>query len=294
MSQPRPARRTRNAGSAPADTAGRPPRVIAVASGKGGVGKTTVSINLALALCKAGQRTLLLDADLALANVDVMLGLRPRASLADVLAGDCRISDVVLEGPRGLQVIPTASGHPGMSALTPQQQAALVHVLSELEDTPDVVVVDTAAGIAESVLTFCQAAHEVVVVVCDEPASITDAYALVKVLNQRRGIKRVQVLANQVPDAEAGRQLFERLEAACARYLDVSLSWLGAIPRDEWLRLAVSRQQAVVDAFPSAPSAVAFDEVARRIGLWQPPRAPRGHIEFFLEQLVRHTRSTAA
>ena len=255
------------------------PRVIAVASGKGGVGKTSVSINLAAALVNAGQRTLLLDTDLGLANVDVMLGLSPRFTLADVFAGRCELRDTVLEGPNGLMIVPAASGKRHMTELTPQQHVGLVHAFSELDMPIDTMVVDNAAGIADGVLTFCQAAQDVVVVVCDEPASVTDAYALIKVLSRERGVTRVQVLANQVQHAVEGRQLFEKLERVTSRFLDVTLSYLGAIPRDEWLRRAIQRQESVVDAFPSAPAALAFRDVfasenARdvspsiRIGTW--------------------------
>ena len=276
------------------------PRVIAVASGKGGVGKTSVSINLAAALVNAGQRTLLLDTDLGLANVDVMLGLSPRFTLADVIAGRCELRDTVLEGPNGLMIVPAASGKRHMTELTPQQHVGLVHAFSELDIPIDTMVVDNAAGIADGVLTFCQAAQDVVVVVCDEPASVTDAYALIKVLSRERGVARVQVLANQVQHPVEGKQLFEKLERVTSRFLDVTLGYLGAIPRDEWLRRAIQRQESVVDAFPSSPSALAFRDIARRSRQWQSPAAPRGHVEFFLERLIGQsqadstTRSAAA
>ena len=270
------------------------PRVIAVASGKGGVGKTSVSVNLALSLVNAGQRTLLLDTDLGLANVDVMLGLSPRFTLADVIAGRCELADTVIEGPGGLWVVPAASGKRHMAELTPQEHVGLVHAFSQLDLPIDTMVVDTAAGIADGVLTFCQAAQDVIVVVCDEPASVTDAYALIKVLSSERNVNRVQVLANQVMHPAEGRQLFDKLERVTARFLDVTMSYLGAIPRDEWLRRAVQRQEAVVEAFPSAPSALAFREIARRAAQWQAPAGSRGGVEFFLERLVAAPARSAA
>ena len=262
------------------------PRVIAVTSGKGGVGKTSVAVNLAAALVNAGQRTLLLDTDLGLANVDVMLGLSPRFTLADVFAGRCALRDTVLDGPNGLLVVPAASGKRHMTELTAQQHVGLVHAFSELDLAIDTMVVDTAAGIADGVLTFCQAAQDVVVVVCDEPASVTDAYALIKLLSRERGVSRVQVLANQAQHAAEGRQLFDKLERVSTRFLDVTLNYLGAIPRDEWLRRAIQRQETVVDAFPSSPAAMAFRDMARRSRQWQSPQGPRGHVEFFLERLI--------
>jgi flagellar biosynthesis protein FlhG len=271
-----------------------PVRVIAVASGKGGVGKTSVSVNLGLALQNAGQRTLLLDTDLGLANVDVMLGLSPRFTLADVFAGRCELKDTLLEGPRGMWIVPAASGKRHMTELLPQQHVGLVHAFSQLDVPIDTMVVDNAAGIADGVLTFCQAAQDVVVVVCDEPASVTDAYALIKVLSRDRGVSRIQILANQVQHAAEGRLLFDKLQRVTGKFLDVTLNYLGAVPRDEWLRRAVQRQEAVVDAFPSAPASAAFRDIARRAGQWQSPPGPRGHVEFFMERLIAQPARSAA
>lgn len=161
-------------------------RTIAVTGGKGGVGKTNISANLAVALADMGKRTLLLDADLGLANLDVVLGLSPKYTLADLIAGRCTLDEVIIEGPGGVLVVPAASGRRHMAELAPAQHIGLVNVFSELERDLDVMVIDTAAGITDSVLTFCQAAQDTVVVVCDEPASITDAYALIKVLARTR------------------------------------------------------------------------------------------------------------
>ncbi len=271
-----------------------PVRVIAVASGKGGVGKTSVSVNLALSLVNAGQRTLLLDTDLGLANVDVMLGLSPKFTLADVFAGRCELRDTLLEGPGGLWVVPAASGKRHMTELLPQEHIGLVHAFSQLDLPIDAMVIDNAAGIADGVLTFCQAAQDVIVVVCDEPASVTDAYALIKVLNRERGVTRIQVLANQVQNPAEGRQLFAKLERVASRFLDVTLNYLGAIPRDEWLRRAIQRQEAVTEAFPSSPSAIAFRDIARRAREWQSPVGPRGHVEFYMERLINQPRSAVA
>lgn len=165
-----------------------PVRVVAVTGGKGGVGKTNVSVNLAVSLAEMGKRTLLMDADLGLANVDVLLGLSPKFTLADLIAGRCGLEDVLLEGPEGVLVVPASSGFRHMAELTPAEHVGLVNVFSELQRALDFMVVDTAAGISDSVLTFCQAAQDTVVVVCDEPASITDAYALIKVLARERGL----------------------------------------------------------------------------------------------------------
>ncbi len=263
-----------------------PVQVIAVSSGKGGVGKTNVSVNLSVALADLGKRTLLLDADLGLANVDVMLGLSPRYTLWDVIEGRCRIQDTVIDGPRGLKVVPAASGKQRMAELSDAQHVGLVNAFSELDQQLDVMVVDTAAGISDSVLTFTEAAQEIIVVVCNEPASITDAYALIKVLSRERGVRRVQVLSNMTRSIPEGREPYDKLAKVSERFLDVTLNFLGAIPHDDWLRRAVQRQQAVVEAFPAAPSSLAFQQIARQIEQWRTPDGPRGHVEFFVERLV--------
>ncbi len=164
-----------------------PVQVIAVTGGKGGVGKTNVSVNLSLALAELGRRVMLLDADLGLANVDVLLGLTPKHTLADVIEGRCELRDVLLQGPGGIRIVPAASGTQSMVHLSPAQHAGLIQAFSDIGDNLDVLVIDTAAGIGESVVSFVRAAQEVLLVVCDEPTSITDAYALIKLLNRDCG-----------------------------------------------------------------------------------------------------------
>ncbi|WDS36824.1 P-loop NTPase [Pseudoxanthomonas sp.] len=264
-----------------------PVRTIAVTGGKGGVGKTNLSVNLSMALADMGKRTLLLDADLALANVDVLLGLTPKFTLTDLVAGRCTLEDVLIDMPNGLMVVPAASGRRHMAELPPAQHVGLINVFSELERPLDVMVIDTAAGITDSVLTFCQAAQDAVVVVCDEPASLTDAYALIKVLSRERGVDRVQIVANMVREPNEGRLLYDKLSRVCEKFLgDVSLNYLGCVPQDDWLRLAVQRQQPVVKAYPASPSAQAISEIARRTSRWQAPTAPRGNVEFFVERML--------
>lgn len=271
----------------------KPVRVVAVTGGKGGVGKTTISVNLAVALADSGRRTLLLDADLGLANVDVLLGLTPSHTLADVVDGRCDVEDTIIEGPRGLAIVPAASGRRRMADLGPAEHVGLVRAFSELKRDLDVMVVDTAAGLSDSVMTFAQAAQEVVVVVCNEPASITDAYALIKLLSHERGVRRVQVLPNMVRSPAEGRELFNKLVRVTDRFLDVTVSLLSAIPYDDWLRRAIQRQQAVVEAYPSSASAQALHAIARRVEQWSAPSGPRGNVEFFVERLVNSPGAVA-
>ena len=165
-------------------------QVIAVTGGKGGVGKTTVAVNLSLALAELGRRVVLLDGDLSLANIDVLLGLAPQYTLADLIDGHCELSDVLVPGPGGVRIVPAASGIPSMARLSPAQHAGLIQAFSEIGDSLDVLVIDTAAGIGDSVVSFVRAAQEVLLVVSDEPTSITDAYALIKLLNRDYGMNR--------------------------------------------------------------------------------------------------------
>ena len=266
----------------------RPVKVIAVTGGKGGVGKSSVSVNLATMLAQQGKNTMLMDADLGLANVDVMLGLNARVNLSHVVSGECALEEIIVDGPAGLKVIPSASGKNNMLNLSTVQHGGLIRAFSELVQDVDVLLIDTAAGIAENVVTYTRAAHEVIVVVCDEPASLTDAYALIKVLHRDHGVSRFQVLANMTNSAYEGTRLFEKLSRVAQKFLDVTLSYIGAIPHDEYLRKAVQRQQAVVEAFPRSRSAVAFRKLAKKAEGWPLPMGASGQLEFFIERLVGH------
>ena len=264
-----------------------PVRVIAVTSGKGGVGKTNVSINLAVSMAEMGKRVMVMDADLGLANTDVLLGLHPQYNLSHVLAGERTLEEVIVVGPAGIKVIPASSGTQHMAELTPAEHMGIVQAFSELNDDLDVLIVDTAAGISDSVIRFCCAAQEVVVVVCNEPASITDAYALIKLLNKSYGVYQFRVLANMASTAQEGRELFLNLSKVTERFLDVTLDFYGMVPFDESLRKAVRKQKAVCEAFPRSRAAVAFKNLAQKADKWPMPRSAGGHLEFFVERLIQ-------
>ena len=263
-----------------------PVQVIAVSGGKGGVGKTSVSINLAAALAAQGKRVLVFDGDLGLANVDVLLGLTPQHTLEHVLDGRCTLEEAVVETPAGFSVIPAASGVARMASLSTAEHLGLVQAFSHLTSGIDVLIVDTAAGIADSVRQFCQAAQHVLVVVRDEPASLTDAYALIKVLHRTHGVRRFQILASMSSEPGAGEQLFRKLERVTSRFLDAVLEYAGEIPDDPLVRAAIRAQRCVVQAYPSAPAARAFGNLARRALRWSTAEGPRGNVEFFLERLL--------
>lgn len=264
----------------------RPVRVIAVTGGKGGVGKTNVSVNLATAMAAEGKQVLLLDADLGLANVDVLLGLNPKYNLAHVIAGQRALEEILVDGPAGVKIVPAASGIKDMAHLSPAEHAGLIRAFSELSQEVDVLVIDTAAGISDSVTSFTRAAQEVIVVVCDEPASITDAYALIKVLNRDFGVIRFHVLANMAHSVQEGRDVFVKLVKAADRFLDVTLDYIGAVPYDEYLRKAVQKQKAVVECYPRSKAATAFKNLAQKADKWPVPAVAGGHLEFFVERLI--------
>ena len=263
-----------------------PVQVVAVCSGKGGVGKTNVAANMAIALGARRRNVCLLDADVSLANVDVLLGLQPRFNLSHVIRGEVDLNETVLDGPGGIQIIPASSGSFHMTDLPDTAQAGIIQAFSELRRQPDVLVVDTAAGIASGVARFVQAAQHAVVVVCDEPASITDAYALIKVFSQHYGVTRFNVVTNQCRTRAAGDSLFSKLSRVANQYLDVVLRHLGNVPRDDYLVKAVQQQRAVVDAYPLSPAGEAFQEIATKVSGLPAPRGANGGIQFFLERLL--------
>jgi flagellar biosynthesis protein FlhG len=264
----------------------RPVRVMAVTSGKGGVGKTNVSVNLAVSMAQEGKEVLLLDADMGLANVDVMLGLHPPYNISHVIHGERSLEEVIVTGPNGLRVVPASSGLQHMAEMSAAQHAGVIRAFSELGHDLDALIIDTAAGISESVISYSRAAQEVIVVVCDEPASITDAYALIKLLNREYNLNRFRILANMVMSAQEGRGLFQKLTAVTDRYLDVAMDFMGAIPHDEYLRKAVQKQRAVVEAYPRSKAAMAFRKLAQKTDHWPLPSSAGGHLEFFVERLI--------
>lgn len=264
-----------------------PVQVIAVTGGKGGVGKTSVAVNLSAALVSAGRRVMLLDGDLGLANVDVFLGLSPRHTMAHVLSGERTLEEIIIESPQGVQIVPGASGVAELANLSAAGHLNLVRAFSALSSQIDTLIVDTSAGISHSVVQFTQAAQHALVVVCDEPASMTDAYALAKVMSRNHGMRTFRILANMVRTPGEGELLFRKLERVTSRFLDVTLDYVGEIPDDPYLRRSIREQRPVVTAFPASPSSRAFKKLALRADKWPVPDAPRGNLEFFVERLIR-------
>ena len=267
----------------------KPVQVIAVSGGKGGVGKTNISVNLAVALAEIGKRVMVLDADLGLANIDVILGMHPKYDLSHVLRGEKDLEDIIIEGPHGIRLIPGASGIQHMAELSPAEHAGIITAFGQMAADIDILIVDTAAGISDTVISFTRASQEVIVVVCDEPASITDAYAIMKLLNKEYGSTRFRILANMVHTAQEGRDLYNKMCAVTDRYLDVTLSFMGALPYDENLKKAVKSQKPVVTAFPRSKVAQAFKNLARKVEAWPLPQGANGQMQFFVERLVEYS-----
>ena len=263
-------------------------RVISVANSKGGVGKTNVSVNLAVSMASQGKSVVLFDADLGLANVDIALGLKPEYDIRHVISGERTLEEVLVDGPKGVKIVPASSGVAEMANLSAEQQAGLVRAFSELSMPVDTLIVDTGAGIEPAVLTFASACQEIIVVICDEPTSITDAYALIKVLNKDCGVQRFQVLANMVDNETQGRQLFEKISRVADRFLDINLGYVGAIPRDDYLRKAVQQQSPVVQSFPRSQSAKALMKLAKTVDQQFTPRQSSGGLGFFVERLIQN------
>lgn len=263
-----------------------PAQVLAVTSGKGGVGKTNVATNIAVALGRARREVMLLDADLALANVDVLLDLQPRFNLSHVLSGEVDLESTVLPGPWGVRIVPASSGSESMVDLPASARAAVINAFAGLSVQPEILVVDTAAGLSSSVTPFVTAAQRAVVVVCDEPASITDAYALIKVLSNTHGVRRFEIVTNQTHSEWEGKVLFAKLRRVADRYLDVVLKHLGDVPYDPLLRRAVQEQRSVVDAYPESAAGREFTNIAKSLLKPQTAVEPAGGLQFFFEQLL--------
>jgi len=254
------------------------PRTIAITGGKGGVGKTSVALNLALTLARQDNRVLLLDGDTDLANVSIMVGLYPKKTLANVMAGECRLEDTILETDYGLHIVPGASGVQECMDLGPTESLRILRALYNLENRYDYVITDTAAGLQAAGLHMIAATELACMVVTPDPASLTDAFSLIKVL-RRRGYSRIpSILVNMAQGASQARSVFQRLDAAAQRHLGISLHYMGGIWRDETLRQSVLNQKPVALLPVSDPSCRQFHTLADMLDvrLSQLPRRKAG------------------
>lgn len=272
-------------GLAPQD-AGPSVKVLSFTSGKGGVGKTHLVVNLAYALRRLGARVMILDADLGLANIDVLLGLVPRFNIQHVLTGQKTLTEVLVEGPEGVLILPASSGIQDLVQLTEGQRLQLLTELDALEHTLDFLLIDTGAGISANVMYFNMAAQEIVVVVTPEPTSITDAYALMKVLATKHAEKNFKVIMNAVTSAAEAKEAFRRLSMVAQRFLNVSIDYLGFVVYDVAFSQAVRQQRALLELYPGCAAARCFRSLAQRVLEAPGVTHSKGNIQFFWKQLL--------
>ena len=263
------------------------PRVLAITGGKGGVGKTSLAVNLAIALSRNGSKVCLFDADTGLANINVMLGMHPAYTLEHLFTGEKSIQDIVMEGPEGIQIIPGASGFAQCVELDVGQQQRLVSSVQALEPHYDYMLVDTAAGIAPTVLHFIAASQVAVVVVTPEPTSLTDAFSLVKVLKRRGYRRKIQVVVNMSPNSSQAEKVYRRFSHAVDKYLSLKTEYLGSIWMDESMRTAVTLQRPVALFPKNDPSARSFYRLAERIDdVFSRPGVPKLAFSAYWQKLV--------
>ncbi len=267
------------------NTSQRSTQVISVTSGKGGVGKTTSTINLGLALVQSGHRVLLLDADLGLANINIMLGFKPQKTIDDIIKGTATLEDIIVSHHSGIDIIPATSGVYEVTNLEDDAKRALLEAFEGLYGAYDYLLIDTSAGIGSNVLYFNIASEKVLVVLDPEPTSITDAYALIKVLSQE-GVTNFEVLVNRAPLGSDGREVFKKLLTATDRFLNVQVNFLGSIQDDSSVVESIMRQSPLLNLYPSTRASRDYVRVAKKIESLPRTAKVRGGLQFFFESLV--------
>jgi len=263
----------------------RPTEVIGVASGKGGVGKTTVSVNLAVALVNQGHKVMLFDADLGLANAQLALGCKPALNFSHVLAGSHSLNDVIINSPQGVMLVPGASGVQRMASLNRADIGQIVNLFSELKQDIDYLIIDAAAGIAESVMLLMAAAQRRFIVVRDEPSSIADAYGAIKVLIRDHGLDEIYLIPNMMANQTAGRQLHQRINEVCSRFLGRSVRYLHSIEADEQVGRAHRHHRSVLEYAPASAATRDFRLLAEALRRLEPIEGANGTLQFFTERL---------
>ena len=266
---------------APPDT-----RVIAVTSGKGGVGKSVISANLGLCLAAQGRKVLLVDADLALANLDLMLGLKAPRSIKQLLTNELRVEDVLVKGPKGIALLPACSGEYDMTELEQTTRMTLFNAIDSLESQYDTVVIDTGAGIGSNSTSFAAAAQQTLVVMTPDPASLMDSYAMIKVLSSRCGVNRVYLVVNMAKNPREAEQVVNRLMGLVHQFLDVSVIPVGYLYRDDSVIRSVQGCRPLVTTYPQSPAAVAIQGLCSRLLLEDPSESSWGGPRVFWKRIM--------
>jgi flagellar biosynthesis protein FlhG len=260
-------------------------RVIAITSGKGGVGKTNIAANLGYCLATMKKNVMVLDADMGLANLDLILGLTPTYNLCHVLHGEKTLKETIVGGPGGMMILPASSGIQELSEMSVSQKAHLLDEMSTIDDFMDFVLIDTGAGISSNVMYFNAAAREIIVIVTPEPTSMTDAYALMKILYQRHSRKRFRLIVNMVKDETEAKAVYQRLSTAMGHFLNLGVEYLGFIPSDSKLSDAVRIQKPITAAWPSSPAARSLRQIAKQICSEESDQEGIGGLRFFWESV---------
>ena len=261
-------------------------RVLSVTSGKGGVGKTAIVSNIAVALGRMGKKVLIIDADLGLANIDVVFGLAPRYNLNHFFSGQQSLTSILVDGPAGIQILPAGSG---VQQFTHLDASHKIRFLDDLETLPgdyDVVLIDTEAGISENVTYFNQAAQDILVLTTPEPTAITDAYALMKLLSSQYHEKSFNLIVNSVRHSEEALDVYRKLTMVANRYLDISIDFMGGIPFDRKMYESVRRQKVMVEMYPGHKVSVAFENLASKLVTDSATQQPKGSLQFFWKRLL--------
>ncbi len=261
-------------------------RVFSITSGKGGVGKTAMVANTAVLLAKMGKRVLILDADLGLANIDVVFGLAPKYNLNHFFSGDFDLETIMVEGPQGIKILPAGSGVQRFTRLDTEQKMRLLEALDSMHGEFDIVLIDTEAGISENVTYFNTAAQDILVVTTPEPTAITDAYALMKLLSTQYHEKHFNLIVNFVKNEDEALDVYKKLTMVANRYLDISIDFLGSVPTDKQMIDSIRQQKVIVELFPQSKTSQAFEAMARTIIEEPQNLEPKGSVQFFWKRLL--------
>jgi flagellar biosynthesis protein FlhG len=262
------------------------PQVISVTSGKGGVGKTAVAANVAIVLARMGKKVLIIDADLGLANIDVVFGLTPQFNLNHFFAGEKSLNEIVVEGPEGIQILPAGSGLQAVTHLSSEQKLRFLDAMDEFHGDFDIILIDTEAGISENVTYFNVAAQEILVVTTSDPTAITDAYAIMKLMSTKYHEKRFNLIVNSVADQDEALDVYKKLTLVANRYLDISIDYLGCVPYDKRMREAISKQKVMVELYPKSKISSSFEDLADNLTAVMHNVQPKGTQQFFWKRLL--------
>jgi flagellar biosynthesis protein FlhG len=267
------------------------PQVISVTSGKGGVGKTAVAANVAIVLARLGKKVLIIDADLGLANIDVVFNLAPQYNLNHFFAGEKSLQEIVIEGPEGIHILPAGSGIQSVTQLSSDQKLRFLDAMDDFHGDFDIIIIDTEAGISENVTYFNVAAQEILVVTTPDPTAITDAYAIMKLLSTKYHERRFNLIVNSVADQDEALDVYKKLTLVSNRYLDISIDYLGCIPYDKRMREAISKQTVMVELYPKSKISGAFEDLAENLTSVLQNVQPKGTPQFFWKRLLAFGQS---